>query len=100
LSLDILDIALIATGAAIGLIALAILRLRVEHGKKKYKKYSSFLLMGGTWFIVGLTLGVFYRGTGIFDSPLLSLGLIFLFAGSIGVITEYLKHQKPLRIHP
>jgi uncharacterized membrane protein len=94
LSLDILDIALIATGAAIGLIALVILKLRVENGKEEYKKYSSFLLMGGTWFIVGLTLGVFYRGTGVFDSPLLSLGLIFLFAGSIGVITEYLKHQK------
>jgi hypothetical protein len=85
LSLNILDIALIAT---------AILKLRVESGKKEYKKYSSFLLMGGTWFIVGLTLGVFYRGTGVFDSPLLSLGLIFLFAGGIGIITKYFKHQK------
>jgi hypothetical protein len=47
--------------------------------------------MGGPWFIVGLILGVFYRGTGVFDSPLLSMGLIFLFAGGIGAITKHLK---------
>jgi hypothetical protein len=83
---------IIATGAIIGVIALAILRLKIEHREKQeYKKYNSFLLMGGSWFIIGLILGVFYRGTGVFDSPLLSLGLIFLFAGSIGTITEYIK---------
>lgn len=92
MSLDILDILIIATGAIIGVTALATIRLKVEHRKKKkYRKYSSFLLIGGSWFIVGLILGVFYRGTGVFDSPLLSLGLIFLFAGGIGAITEYLK---------
>lgn len=95
MSHDILDIVLIATGAVMGVAALAILRLRVERVKKEYEKYSSFLLMGGSWFIVGLVLGVFYRGTGVLDSPLLSLGLIFLFAGSIGVIKEYLKHPTP-----
>jgi len=47
--------------------------------------------MGGLWFIVGLVFGVLYRGDGIFDAPLLSLGLIFLLAGGLGVITEYLK---------
>jgi hypothetical protein len=87
-----LDIVIIATGAIIGVIALAILRLKIEHSEKQeYKKYNSFLLMGGSWFIIGLILGVFYRGTGVFDSPLLSLGLIFVFAGSIGAITEYIK---------
>ncbi len=45
--------------------------------------------MGGTWFTVGLILGAFYRRTGVFDSPLLSLGLIFLFA-DIGVILNTL----------
>jgi hypothetical protein len=74
---------------------LTILKLRVKHRKKEYKKYSSFLLMGGTWFIVGVILGLFYRCTGVLDSPLLSLGLIFLFAGGIGVIKEYLKQPTP-----
>jgi hypothetical protein len=59
MSLDILDIILIAAGAIVGVTALTILKLKVEHGKKEYKKYSSFLLMGGTWFIVGVILGVF-----------------------------------------
>lgn len=92
LSLGVLDIVLIATGAIVGVTALALLMLRVERGRKEYKRYSSFLLMGGSWFIVGLVLGVFYRGTGVLDSSLLRLGLIFLFAGSISVIKEYRKH--------
>jgi len=91
-SFDIVDLAVITIGAIIGVIALAILRLRVEPSEKKeYKKYSSFLLMGGSWFIVGLIFGVLYRGDSVFDAPLLSLGLIFLLAGGIGVIAEYFK---------
>jgi len=91
-SFDVIDLVVIAVGAIIGVLALAILRYRVEASEKKqYKKYSSFLLMGGLWFIVGLVFGVLYRGDGIFDAPLLSLGLIFLLAGGLGVITEYLK---------
>jgi hypothetical protein len=93
MSLDIVDLVIITIGAIIGVIALAILKIRVEPSEKKqYKKYSSFLLMGGSWFIVGLIFGVLYRGDSVFDAPLLSLGLIFLLAGGIGVIAEYLKH--------
>ncbi len=38
MSLDLLDIVIIATGALTGVIALAILRLRVEHVKKRNTK--------------------------------------------------------------
>lgn len=89
---DIIDLIVILIGAIIGVTALAILKFKVEaNQKKQYKKYSSFLLMGGSWFIVGLIFGVIYRGDSIFDAPLLSLGLIFLLAGSIGVVTEYFR---------
>ncbi len=93
MSFDIVDLVVITIGAIIGVISLAILRIKVEPSEKKqYKKYSSFLLMGGSWFIVGLIFGVLYRGDSILDAPLLSLGLIFLLAGGIGVIAEYFKH--------
>jgi predicted membrane channel-forming protein YqfA (hemolysin III family) len=89
MSFDIVDLAVIAIGAIIGVIALAILRFRVEPSEKKqYKKCNSFLLMGGSWFVVGLIFSL-YRGTSISDAPLLSLGLIFLLAGGIGVVAEY-----------
>jgi hypothetical protein len=89
---DIIDLVVILIGAIIGVTALAILRFGVEPSQKKqYKKYSSFLLMGGSWFIVGLVFGVFYRGESVLDAPLLSLGLIFLLAGGIGVIAEYFR---------
>jgi hypothetical protein len=38
LSLDVLDIVLIAAGAVIGVTALAILRLKTERGKKEQTK--------------------------------------------------------------
>ena len=92
MSLDIVDIVVIAMGAIIGVVALTILRFRVESNEKRqYKKYSSFLLMGGSWSIVGLLFGTLYRGDGIFDNTLLALGLIFLLAGGIGIIAEYFK---------
>jgi len=92
MSLDIVDIVVIAMGAIIGVVALTILRFRVESSEKKqYKKYSSFLLMGGSWSVVGLLFGTLYRGDGIFDNTLLALGLIFLLAGGIGIIAEYFK---------
>ena len=50
--------------------------------------------MGGSWFKVGPIFGVLYRGDGVFDAPLFSLGLTFLLAGGIGVIAEYLKRQQ------
>ena len=91
-ALDIIDLAVILIGAVIGVVALVILRLKVEPNKKKqYKKYTPFLLMGGSWSIVGFILGTLYRGDGIFDNTLLALGLIFLLAGGIGVIAEYFK---------
>ena len=92
MALDIIDLAVILIGAIIGVAALVIYKFRVEPSEKKqYKKYSSFLLMGGSWSIVGLIFGTLYRGDGIFDNTLLALGLIFLFAGGIGVIAEYFK---------
>lgn len=92
MALDILDLVVILIGAIIGVVALVILRLKVEPSEKKqYKKYTPFLLMGGSWAIVGFVFGTLYRGDGIFDNTLLALGLIFLFAGGIGVIAEYFK---------
>jgi predicted membrane channel-forming protein YqfA (hemolysin III family) len=92
MALDIIDLAVILIGAVIGVVALVILRLKVEPSEKKqYKKYTPFLLMGGSWSIVGFIFGTLYRGDGIFDNTLLALGLIFLLAGGIGVIAEYFK---------
>ena len=91
MNFDILDLAIIVIGAAIGIVATAILRYRVKPGEKKiYKRYSAFLVMGGIWFIVGLILGPIYRGSSIFDTSLLILGTIFLLAGGIGVIADFL----------
>lgn len=91
-ALDIIDLAVILMGAIVGVVALVIYQFRVrQNEKKQYKKYSSFLLMGGSWSFVGLIFGTLYRGDGIFDNTLLALGLIFLFAGGVGVIAEYLK---------
>ncbi|MFX1520433.1 MAG: hypothetical protein ACFFCD_10985 [Promethearchaeota archaeon] len=96
---DLTYLTLIMIGAIIGVIALAVLRLKVEQDKKKeYKKYNSFLIMGVSWFIVGLFFNLYdlvYRGTWEIG-VLTSLGLIFLLAGSIGVITEYLRIQEIL----
>ena len=92
MSFDIIDIVVITIGAIIGVMALVIYRSKAESNKKnQYKKYSSFLLMGGSWSIVGLIFGTLYRGDGILDNTLLALGLIFLFAGGIGIIAEYFK---------
>jgi hypothetical protein len=92
LALDIIDIVVIIAMTIIGVAALVIMRFKVEPSKKKlYKKYSPFLLMGGSWSIVGFILGTLYRGDGILDNTLLMLGLIFLFAGGIGVLAEYFK---------
>jgi len=92
MSLDIVDISVIVIGAIIGVVALIIYTSKVgSNEKKQYRKYSSFLLMGGSWSIVGFIFGTLYRGDGIFDNTLLALGLIFLFAGGIGVIAEYLR---------
>lgn len=92
MALDTIDLAVILIGAIIGVAALAILRLKAEPSERKqYKKYTSFLLMGGSWSIVGVVFGTLYRGDGILDNTLLALGLIFLFAGGIGVIAEYSK---------
>jgi predicted membrane channel-forming protein YqfA (hemolysin III family) len=92
LGLDAVDAVLILLGALIGIAALVIYRQKVEPSKKKqYKKYNSFLLMGGSWVIVGFVFGTLYRGDGIFDNTLLALGLIFLFAGGIGLLTEYFR---------
>jgi len=46
--------------------------------------------MGGIWFIVGLVIGPISRGSSIVDTSLLTLGMILLLAGGIGVIAEYL----------
>jgi predicted membrane channel-forming protein YqfA (hemolysin III family) len=92
LALDIIDLVVILIMAIIGVAALVIVRFKVEPSKKKqYKKFSPFLIMGGSWSIVGFVLGTLYRGDGILDNTLLMLGLIFLFAGGIGVIAEYFK---------
>ena len=92
MSIEILDVVIIAIGAIIGVTALALLRLKVEPAEKKqYKKYSSFLLTGGSWSIIGFALGTLYRGSGVFDNTLLTLGIIFLCAGGVGVISEYLR---------
>ena len=92
MSIEVLDIIIIVVGAIIGVTALAVLRLKVESAEKKqYKKYRSFLLMGGSWSIVGFVLGTLYRGSGVFDNALLMLGIIFLCAGSLGVISEYFR---------
>jgi hypothetical protein len=92
MALDVIDLAIILIGAIIGVAALVILRLKVESREKKLnKKYTPFLLMGGSWSIVGFLFGTLYRGDGVFENSLLALGLIFLFAGGIGVIAEYLK---------
>lgn len=61
--------------------------------RAQYKKYNSFLLIGGSWSIVGFIFGTLYRGDGIFDNTLLALGLIFLLIGGIGIIAEYFKRQ-------
>jgi multisubunit Na+/H+ antiporter MnhB subunit len=92
MSFELLDLALISIGAIAGVTALVILRLRVEPSEKKeFKKSSSFLVMGGLWFIVGMIFGPLYRGDGVFDSPLLMLGLVFLLAGGFGVVAEYFR---------
>lgn len=89
---DIIDTIVIAIGSIIGVVALVIYRSKVEPiEKKQYKKYSSFLLMGGSWTIVGFIFGTLYRGDGILDNSLLALGLIFLLSGGIGIIAEYFK---------
>lgn len=94
MSIEILDIVIIVIGAIIGVTALALLRLKVEPTEKKqYKKYSSFLLMGGSWSIIGFVLGTLYRGSGVFDNALLMLGIIFLCAGGVGVISEYFRRK-------
>lgn len=55
--------------------------------------------MGGSWFKVGPIFGVLYRGDGVFDAPLFSLGLTFLLAGGIGVIAEYLKRSEIMKVN-
>jgi hypothetical protein len=94
MSIEVLDIVVITIGAIIGVMALALLRKMQPTEKKQYKKYSSFLLMGGSWSIIGFIVGTLYRGRGIFDNTLLTLGIIFLFAGGIGVISEYFRKDK------
>jgi hypothetical protein len=92
MSIEVLDIVIIVVGAMIGVTALAVLRLKVESAEKKqYKRYRSFLLMGGSWSIVGFVLGTLYRGSGVFDNTLLMLGIIFLSAGGLGIISEYFR---------
>jgi hypothetical protein len=92
MALDVIDLAVILIGAVIGVAALVIYRYKIEPSKKKqYKKYSSFLIMGGSWTFIGFVFGTYYRGDGVFDNTLLALGLIFLFAGGLGVIAEYFK---------
>ena len=91
MSIEVLDIVIIAIGAIIGVTALALLRKVEPTEKKQYKKYSSFLLMGSSWSIVGFVLGTMYRGRGVFDNALLTLGIIFLWAGGFGVIAEYFR---------
>jgi hypothetical protein len=91
MNFDLLDLVIIVIGAAIGVVAVVILRYRVEPGEKKiYKRYGAFLVMGGIWFIVGLVIGPISRGSSIVDTSLLTLGMILLLAGGIGVIAEYL----------
>lgn len=94
MSIEVLDVAIIAIGAIIGVIALGLLRKVELNEKRQYKKYSSFLLMGGSWSIVGFILGTLYRGSGIFDNTLLTLGIIFLCAGGLGVISEYFRRDR------
>jgi len=48
MSIEVLDIVVITIGAIIGVMALALLRKMQPTEKKQYKKYSSFLLMGGS----------------------------------------------------
>lgn len=91
MSIEVVDIAIIAIGAIIGVIALALLRKVEQTEKKQYKKYSSFLIMSGSWTIVGFVLGTLYGGSGVFDNILLTLGIIFLCAGGVGVISEYFR---------
>ncbi len=79
MSIELLDIVIIAVGAIIGVTALALLRLKVEPSEKKqYKKSGSFLFMGGLWSIIGFIFGTLYRGAGVFDNALLTLGIIFV----------------------
>jgi len=94
MGIEILDIVVIAIVAIIGVIALALLRKVEPTEKKQYKKYSSFLIVGGSWSIIGFILGNLYRGRGIFDNTLLTVGIIFLFAGGIGVISEYFRKDR------
>ena len=91
MDIKVLDIVIITIGAIIGVTALALLRKMEPTEKKQYKKSSSFLLMGGSWSIVGFVLGTLYRGSGFFDNTLLMLGIIFLYAGGVSVIGEYFK---------
>lgn len=92
MSIELLDIVIIAVGAIIGLTALVLLRLKVEPTEKKqYKKSGSFLFMGGSWAIIGFVFGTLYRGSGIFDNALLALGIIFLCAGGVGIISKYFR---------
>lgn len=91
MSIELLDIAIIAIGAIIGVTAFALLRKVEPTEKKQFKRHSSFLLMGGSWAIAGFVLGTLYRGSGVFDNALLALGLIFLCAGGVGVISEYFR---------
>jgi branched-subunit amino acid transport protein AzlD len=92
MSLDIIDFIIILIGAIIGVVTLSILKFGIlTEQKKDYKKYSTFFLMGLSWSFVGLIFEIFYRGESVLDSTLFSFGLIFLFAGGIGVILEYLR---------
>ena len=92
MALDIVELAVIILITIIGVAALAIIRFKVEPNKQKqYKKYSPYLIMGGSWSIVGFVFGTLYRGDGVLDNTLLALGLIFLFAGGVGIIAEYFR---------
>jgi hypothetical protein len=94
MNIEVLDIIIITIGAMIGVIALALLRKMGPTEKKQYKKHNSFLLMGGSWSIVGFLLGTLYRGSGVLDNTLLTLGIIFLCAGGLGVISEYFRRDR------
>ena len=66
MALDIVDLAVILIMTIIGVAALAIIRFKAEPSKQKeYKKYRPYLIMGGSWSIVGFIFGTLYRGDGI-----------------------------------
>jgi predicted membrane channel-forming protein YqfA (hemolysin III family) len=95
MSLDIFDLGIILIGAVIGVVALAVLRIEAKSdSKKNYKKYSSILLIGKSWFIIGALLEIIYRDESVLDTTLFSLGFILLLAGGLGIILEYPKNNK------